>query len=75
MLCPHRGDRAELGRHCNRVTQPGGDLLLRVSVGQLERKMLLIFIHHIGYIGNIPLTQLRRKLVINSFLVIPLILQ
>ena len=44
-----------------RAAELGGDLLFRISVGQLEREMLFIFFNYIGGIRYISLAQLRSQ--------------
>ena len=63
----------ELCRQRHGVSQPCGDLLLRVPVRQLKGKVLLVFLHHIGG-GNISLVQVYFAIVLAAVGIITAIL-
>ena len=44
-----------------RAAELGGDLLFRISVGQLEREMLFVLLGHVGGVRYISLVQLRSQ--------------
>ena len=44
-----------------RAAELGGDLLFRISVGQLEREMLFVLLGHVGGVRHVPFAQLRSQ--------------
>ena len=44
-----------------RAAELGGDLLFRISVGELEREMLFVLLGHVGGVRYVPFAQLRSQ--------------